>query len=169
MTAFGKELLFRSEAGNTAVADHLDIAAEIARSPDNVLCGAFAHEANLNVPILVRLLHGVEDVDQVLVQRVLHVVGEAGELHLDGSEALQRDGAVLLAVDFRIGPHGPVLKEGDERAAGVNDNGLELFHVGGLKIGKNLFIGVAEDRRFPVLGFHTAHASVEIDQDRVRG
>ena len=88
MAAFGKELLLRREANHAAVADHLHIAAKVAGGPHDVLCGTLAHKALLRVAVFVGLFLAVENVNDIFVQYVLDVAGEAAELGLDCAESL---------------------------------------------------------------------------------
>ena len=111
----------------------------------------------------------MEDIDDVLVQNILDVTGEAIELGLNSAEALERDRAVLLLIDGRVGTHCPILQEGYETTAGVDDDGLAGGNLRGFDVGEHFLVVGTDDGGLAVLGLDSGHAPVKVDNHGIGG
>ena len=165
--AFGEVFLRGREGDGALIADHLHVAADVAGVPAGVLRRALAKKPLLGVAVLVGLLVGVEDVDDVLAHRVPEPGGEGGEFGLHDAVALPSVEAPVFCSAPWFCPERPVLEVVDERAARVNDDALAVPDFRGFDVVENFFIVLADDGELPVVGSHAVNAVLEVNEDRI--
>ena len=155
------------EADGAVIAVNLHEAAQVHRLPDIVLGLPLDLDAEAGV-VAVLFLGGVEHNDDVLLQLIEAVVHQPDELLTDEAIALEREAAVALAI-LRVFLDSPQGHEGNELAAGIKDEGIEVLKIDGGEIAKDLVVALGLDVRLAVARLDAVDTEVNVDVQGIGG
>ena len=123
----GEVSLAVGEADRPLSTAHFHKAAQVHNLPHGVLGGTLGLDAELGI-VAVLFLDGVEHDNDVLIQNIDDVIEEPLELLAQPTVALEGQAAITLAV-LGLDALAVLTHDGQQLAAGINDDGLEVGEV----------------------------------------
>ena len=106
--------------------------------------------------------------DDVLLQLIEAVVHQPDELLTDEAIALEREAAVALAI-LRVFLDSPQGHEGNELAAGIKDEGIEVLKIDGGEVAKDLVVALRLDVRLAVARLDAVDAEIDVNVQGIGG
>ena len=110
----------------------------------------------------------MEHDDDVLLQLIEAIVHQSDEFLTDEAIAFEGEAAVALAI-LRVFLDGPQGHEGNELAAGVEDEGIKVLKIDGGEIAKDLVVALGLDVRLAVARLDAVDTEVNVDVQGIGG
>ena len=157
----GKVTLAVGEADGAVVAVDLHKTAQIHRLPNVVLGLTLDLDAEAGI-VAVLFLGGVEHDDDILLKLIEAVVHQPDKFFADEAVALEGETAVALAI-LRVFLDGPQGHEGDQLAAGIENQRVEVLKVDRGEITEDFIVALGLDVRLAVARLDAVDTEVNVD------